>query len=104
VTKLLLVLALLALLVWFLYRRLRPYIQILRQFLGVFKGTIDAGSHSSPGEFRQDSQIADSKLVRCAECNTWIPLSRALNANSNSYCSRECLKKAPALRGRKTAS
>lgn len=102
--KLLLVLALVALLVWFLYRRLRPYIQILRQFLSVFKGTIDSGANSSPGEFRQDSQIANSKLVRCAECNTWTPLSRALNANNSSYCSRECLKKAPAVRGRKTAS
>ena len=104
VIKLLLVLALIALLVWLLYRRLRPYIQLLRQLLGVFKGTIDPGANSSPGEFRQDPQIANSKLVRCAECNTWIPLSRALNANSTSYCSRECLKKAPALRSRKTAS
>lgn len=102
--KLLLVLALVALLVWFLYRRLRPYIEILRRFLSVFKGTLDPGSHSSTDGFGQDSRIASSKLVRCAECNTWIPLSRALNADSNSYCSRECLKKAPALRGRKTAS
>jgi len=66
--KFLLLLALIALLIWFLYRRLRPYIQLLRQVLGAFKGTIDLGSKSATGEFRQNSQKADNRLVRCAAC------------------------------------
>lgn len=102
--KLLIVLALIALLGWFLYRRLRPYIQLLGKLLSALRGTIDMRGNASSGEFGHDSQFAKSKLVRCAECNTWIPLSRAFNANSTSYCSRECLKKAPAVRDRKTAS
>ena len=102
--KLLLVLALLALLVWLLYRRLRPYIQLLKQVLTAFKGAIDPGSQSSSAEFGQHTQKADTKLVRCAKCNTWIPLSRAINLDSHSYCSSICLKKTPKIRRNKVAS
>jgi hypothetical protein len=104
VIKLLIVLALIALLGWFLYRRLRPYIQLLGRVLSALRGTIDMQANVSSGESGHDQQVANNKLVRCAECNTWTPLSRAFNANSTSYCSRECLLKAPAVRGRKTAS
>ena len=102
--KLLFVLALIALLIWLLYRRLRPYIQLLRQFLRAFRGTIDLNSSSPTGEFRQGGPNLDSKLVRCGHCNTWIPLSRALNANSSAFCSPACLKQAPTVKQRKTAS
>jgi hypothetical protein len=94
--------ALVALLLWLLYRRLRPYIQILRQVLGVVKGTLDAGSKSQTTVDR-GSENSQSKLVRCSACATWIPMSRALYANSASYCSQACLQKAPKVRGRKTA-
>jgi hypothetical protein len=104
VLKFLLVLALLALLIWLLYRRLRPYIKMLRQILGALKGTADLGSQSSPGEFASHTQKTDTRLIRCAACKTWIPLSRALNANSESYCSSACVKKAPAGKRRKAAS
>ncbi len=102
--KLLIVLALIALLGWLLYRRLRPYIQLVGRVLGALRGTIDTRENTRAGEFGHDPQLAKSKLVRCSECNTWIPLSRAFSANSTSYCSRECLKKAPAVRDRRTAS
>ncbi|HXD32376.1 MAG TPA: hypothetical protein VN643_14740 [Pyrinomonadaceae bacterium] len=101
--KYLLVLALIALLTWLLYRRLRPYIQLVRQFLSAFKGTLDLGARSSGGQFGEDLQSAKSRLVKCVECNTWIPLDRTLQANSNYFCSTECLKKAPVTRRRKTA-
>jgi Sec-independent protein translocase protein TatA len=101
--KYLLVLALIALLVWFLYRRLRPYIQLVRQFLGAFKGTLDLGSRSSDGDLGEDLQSARSRLVRCRECNTWVPMNRAIQASSDYYCSTGCLKKAPATKRRKTA-
>ena len=102
--KLLFVLALIALLIWFLYRRLRPYIQLLRQFLHVFRGTIDLNSNPSTGEFRQGDTSSASKLVRCEHCNTWIPMGRALHANSSAFCSPACLKQAPTVKQRKTAS
>jgi hypothetical protein len=101
--KLLLVLALIALLIWLLYRRLRPYLQVLRQVLSAIKGNINPGG-ASAGAFGQGAGHADSRLVRCAACDTWIPFSRALNAGSNSYCSKACLKQAPAVKKRKTAS
>src|SRR5882762_3518441 len=102
ILKYLLVLALIALLFWLLYRRLRPYIQILRQMIGIVGGTL--GKNFPQSEFGRTTPNAQSKLVRCAACNTWIPESRALNSDSSSYCSRACLRKAPAVKGRKAAS
>jgi hypothetical protein len=101
--KYLFVLALLALLGWFLYRRLRPYLQLLRNFLKAFKGTLDLNANEDPADFGVDQQNAQSRLVRCAECNTWIPLSRALTSGSTNFCSSACLKKFPVANRRKTA-
>jgi len=89
--KYLLVLALVALLAWFLYRRLRPYLQLARQFLSAFKGTLDLGTRASNDEFGEDLRNARSKLVRCVGCNTWVPLNRALHSNSDYFCSNACL-------------
>ena len=94
--------ALVALLLWLLYRRLRPYIQMLRQVLRAFTGALDATSESQSG-LGQRGETSASKLVRCASCSTWIPMNRALHANSSSYCSQVCLRKAPKVKGRKTA-
>jgi len=104
VIKLSIVLVLLALLAWFLYRWLRPYLQLLGRILNALRGALDPAAQAGQFEAGQDPQLAKSKLVRCAECNTWIPMVRAFNANSKVYCSRECLKHAPAERSRKTAS
>ena len=101
--KYLLVLALIALLAWLLYRRLRPYIQLVRQFLGAFKGTLDLGARSSGSNFGDDLQSAKSRLVKCVECNTWVPLNRTMQAEAKYFCSAACLKKAPAAKRRKTA-
>jgi hypothetical protein len=46
---------LVALLIWLLYRRLRPYIQALRQVLQAFTGKIDPTSQSASG-LRYDAQ------------------------------------------------
>jgi hypothetical protein len=94
--------ALVALLIWLLYRRLRPYIQVLRQVVRAFTGTLAAASQSQSGS-RHDSENSASKLVRCAACSTWIPMNRALQANSSSYCSESCLLKVPKVSGRKKA-
>jgi hypothetical protein len=94
--------ALVVLLLWLLYRRLRPYLQLLRQVVGAFTGTLAAAAQSQ-AEVRRDPQGSASKLVRCAACSTWVPLNRALQANSSTYCSESCLLKAPKVKGRKTA-
>jgi hypothetical protein len=103
ILKYLLLLALIALLFWLLYRRLRPYIQILRKVIGILAGAFDKNS-TSQSQWRRVAPDAENRLVRCAACDTWIPQRRALNADSASYCSRECLQKAPATKRRKAAS
>jgi hypothetical protein len=99
--KYLIVLALIALLLWFVYRRLRPYIQMVKKVLGMVTGTLD--KDSAPSEFGR-SVGTENKLIRCGSCNTWIPEGRALHANSTAYCSTACLKKAPAVKRRREAS
>jgi hypothetical protein len=99
--KYLLTAALVALLIWLIYRRLRPYIQMLRQFISAVRGTIETGTQS---ELHRDTQNAESKLVRCANCDTWVPQARAFGANSAFYCSRVCLELAAKIRRRKAAS
>ena len=92
--------ALVALLIWLLYRRLRPYLQVLLQVLRAFTGTLE-GTSQSQGRARQDGSA--NKLVRCAACSTWIPMNRALHAHSSSFCSDVCLLQAPKVSGRKAA-
>src|SRR5436309_58047 len=101
--KLLLTLGLVALLLWMAYRRLRPYIRGVQQFIGTVKGAFAAGSQT-PSDQNAAGRGASSKLVRCAACSTWVPLNRALSADSLSYCSRACLQQAPKVRRKKMAS
>jgi hypothetical protein len=96
--KYLLVLALIALLFWLAYRRLRPYIQTLRQMLGILRGTLGKPP-AVQSEFGRSART-ENKLVRCSACNTWIPPARALHSNATSYCSKACLQKAPAVKRR----
>ena len=101
--KYLLVLSLVVLLLWLLYRRLRPYIKSLRQFVGVLKSTYDVAAQANP-ELQRDRINAANRLVRCSECGTWIPSNRALNSNAASYCSSACLDKTLKVGRRKAAS
>jgi hypothetical protein len=82
--KYLVVIALLALLLFLLYRRLRPYIKSLRQILDVIQQFQKGGSAAGP-------QAGAEKLVRCATCGIWIPASRALTSRSEIvFCSTKC--------------
>ena len=99
--KYLLAFALIAILLWLLYRRLRPYLKTVRQFIHLVKGTLNATVQPQPESCRES---AENKLVRCATCDTWIPLSRTLNSNAASYCSRACLDQAVKVGRRKAAS
>jgi hypothetical protein len=91
VVGLVLVLALL------IYRAVRPYLKLLRQFIQSvrhFQRTIQ----NPP---RPD--IQSHKLVKCEQCGTYLPQSRALTAKALWFCSEDCLKRAGVTR-RKWAS
>lgn len=91
------------------YWRLRPYIRMVRRFLGVMRdvrGASESGLRAAPQ--RESVKASSEPLVRCAACGTWLPSTRAvkLRASKSSYCSHACLERAAdAPRStRKTAS
>jgi hypothetical protein len=102
--KLLLIVGILAAILMFLYIRLRPFIRMARQMLGIARGV--------RGAMRQEPDASSSrggagdKLVRCETCATWIPSSRAVKLRSGnaSYCSHACLESAAQGSKRKAAS
>jgi hypothetical protein len=79
-----------------IYLRLRPYINMARRVLGVFREarSMSAGQ-PTPDGMRQKKTAADERLVRCASCGTWIPASRALTlrATSSNFCSHACMER-----------
>ncbi|HSQ22861.1 MAG TPA: PP0621 family protein [Pyrinomonadaceae bacterium] len=84
--KYLVVIALVALLLFLLYRRVRPYIKSLSQIVDVIR---QFQKSSSPA----GRQPGAEKLVRCATCGIWIPVSRALTSRSEVvFCSTKCLE------------
>jgi hypothetical protein len=109
--KYLFILILMATLGVFFYWRLRPYIRMVRRFLGVLREvrSVSTIASMSPNAARRESVTAASEsLVRCVECGTWLPASRAiqLRAANSSYCSRACLERTAdtSRSSRKTAS
>ena len=80
-----------------LYRLLRPYIRMARQFL---KSVRHFQSMVNP--VREKS--AAEKLVKCETCGIWIPESRTLASGSLAYCSRDCLKRAGMAQRKNTAA
>jgi hypothetical protein len=94
--RILLVVGLVLALALFVYRAVRPYLKLIRQFFQTVRHFQSVGSTpaSSTGQQRE-------KLVKCETCNTWIPESRALAANSGEYCSQDCLSRAVVGRRKK---
>jgi len=84
--KYLVVIALLALLLVLLYRRLRPYLKTIRNFIN----TVRQFQAEAAGPKRQGET---EKLVCCATCGVWIPITRALASRSGEtlFCSAKCL-------------
>jgi len=84
--KYLVVIALLALLLVLLYRRLRPYLKTIRNFINTVRQFQTEAA-------RPKRQAETEKLVRCAACGVWIPITRALTSRSGEmlFCSVECL-------------
>ncbi|HYE14372.1 MAG TPA: hypothetical protein VD968_08035 [Pyrinomonadaceae bacterium] len=108
--KYLLVLGLLALVVGLIYWRLRPYIQMVRRFLGAVREANrvrEAARGDLPRQPTRRASHAD-RLVRCASCGTWLPASRAVRLGSanTTFCSHACLERSADAprKARKSAS
>jgi hypothetical protein len=99
--KLLVVIGLVALLVVFLYRRLRPYLNLIRGFL---KSIRHFQQMSGSGVGRENQSRQSEKLVRCEACGTWIPVGRALTVDLSGpiFCSADCLSGRGAQKPRPT--
>jgi hypothetical protein len=102
--KLLVILGILAVIFFFIYLRLRPYIRMARQMLGVARGVRQA-VRPEPAASSTQSSGAGDRLIRCDSCETWVPSSRAikLRSSSASYCSHDCLERAAEVSKRKAA-
>lgn len=96
--KILFVLGLLLVLAVLVYRTLRPVIKLVRQFVQTVRH-VQKVSVKEPAP-----RSGAERLLQCATCNTWIPQSRALAANSASYCSPDCLKRGRVTQRRKRVS
>jgi type II secretory pathway pseudopilin PulG len=86
--KYLVVIALLALLLVLLLRRLRPYLRIAQEFIKTIRNFQQMSTTRANPRSHQPE-----KLVCCETCGTWIPIGRALTAGSldSVYCSTDCL-------------
>ncbi|HET6862723.1 MAG TPA: hypothetical protein VFH91_06735, partial [Pyrinomonadaceae bacterium] len=80
----------------FVYRRLRPYLQLMQK-------VVNALNQNSPAR-RDTSAQAERKLVRCVNCGTWIPSDKAIRIGTTIYCSAECIEKQSANSNRKLSS
>jgi type II secretory pathway pseudopilin PulG len=97
--KYLVVIALVALLLALLLRRLRPYLRIVQEFIRTFR---NLQQMSATGTNPRNQQ--PEKLVCCETCGTWVPIGRALTTGSSDsvYCSTDCLS--PNKRRKQTTS
>jgi type II secretory pathway pseudopilin PulG len=86
--KYVVVIALVALLLVLLLRRLRPYLRIAQEFIKTFRNFQQMSATRANHRNQQPE-----KLVRCETCGTWIPIGRSLTAGSSDsiYCSTDCL-------------
>jgi len=64
-----LIIGLLALLLVLLYRRVRPYLKASRQFLHIVR-------HFQQSARGRVPDTKSEKLIRCEQCETWIPAGR----------------------------
>lgn len=87
--KYLVLIALVVLLFFFLYRRLRPYFKLLREFVHTIRHFQQVIT-KPPATRKQEPE----KLVSCLACGTFVPIGRAITAGSGNavFCSTDCLK------------
>ena len=87
--KYLVLIALVALLFFLLYRRLRPYLKLVREFLDTIR-QFQKFTVRPPANRTQQPE----KLVSCLTCGTFVPIGRAITAGPGNsiFCSNDCLK------------
>jgi hypothetical protein len=87
--KYLVLIALVALLFFFLYRRLRPYFKLVREFLDTVRHFQQITAKRARPQHQQPE-----KLVCCVTCGTFVPIGRAITAGPGDaiFCSTDCLK------------
>ncbi|MBA2733621.1 MAG: hypothetical protein H0U54_12090 [Acidobacteria bacterium] len=102
--KLPIILGILAVILLLIYLRLRPFIRMARQMLGVARD-VNRVMKQEPVTSSTQSGGTGDRLVRCNSCETWIPASRAIKLRSSnaSYCSHVCLERAAEGSKRKAA-
>lgn len=97
--KYIVILTLFALVAFFIYWRMRPYIRGVRRFLGVVREirNMNAAARASniPRETQKRQPASGGRLARCAACGTWLPASQAvtLRATGATFCSHACLER-----------
>ena len=91
--KPLIILGILAVIFLLLYLRLRPFIRMAKQMLGMARDVNRVMKQEAVPSSNQTGGTSD-RLVRCNACETWIPASRAIKLRSSSaaYCSHACLE------------
>lgn len=91
------IITLFALVAFFVYWRLRPYLKVARNVLGVLRDarSMSAGGVQSSIRQQQREEKAVESLVRCSACETWLPASRAiaLRGSNEAYCSQACVER-----------
>jgi hypothetical protein len=108
--KYLVVLALFAAVVAYAYWRLRPFIRGARRVFATLREVRRMQEAARPTHATEKSKpkaAANERLVRCAACGTWAPISHAVRLGSGTtYCSHACLERAAdsPRRARKSAS
>ena len=76
-------------LLFLLYRKLRPYIKGIGQIIHTIRQfQSGAVNHSNRANDKPE------KLVCCETCGTWVPIGRTLSSSSDDalFCSAECFK------------
>lgn len=87
--KFFVILALLLLLVGFIYWLLHPYIKMARKALGFIQG-VRTGTRGANPTARERQPVAAQKLTKCVHCGTWVPAAKAVQTRGGEYCSIKC--------------
>ncbi len=90
-----------------IYLRLRPYIALARQALGVVRSARRINVNDRPDSTATRApQSNGESLVRCTGCGAWLPASRAIvfRATKATYCSSDCMERAAGSTGRRSAA
>lgn len=92
-TKILIILFLIAVLFGLVALRYRKQIQMGLYVFRMFRKMRQMSR--APEEKQIEKTESDGQLVKCARCATWIPQNKALNLRSKTfYCSANCMEKA----------